>query len=135
MKTYKRIEDTGLYVDCNKLAERLYQVRFKMPKRDRAVLWEHVFSHCIDMAAFLQDAFRDKENRIKHIDLFLHSFAKLKILLRMACEIKSISVKEHSFVFEYVLRIDEGINRWRNSTVCSLRSTKESNNVLRSDDI
>lgn len=38
MKTYKRIEDTGLYVDCNKLAERLYQVRFKMPKRDRAVL-------------------------------------------------------------------------------------------------
>lgn len=46
MKTYKRIEDTGLYVDCNKLAERLYQVRFKMPKRDRAVLWELIFKNC-----------------------------------------------------------------------------------------
>lgn len=83
MKTYKRIEDTGLYVDCNKLAERLYQVRFKMPKRDRAVLWEHFFKYCIDMTAFLQDAFRDKENRIKHIDSFLHSFAKMKVLLRL----------------------------------------------------
>lgn len=134
MKTYKRIEDTGLYVDCNKLAERLYQVRFKMPKRDRAALWEHIFKYCIDMTAFLQDAFRDKEKRIKHIDSFLHSFAKMKVILRMACEIKSISVKEHSFVFEYVLRIDEGIGRWRNSTVCSLRSTKDSNDVLRSDD-
>ena len=47
MKTYRRIEDTGLYVDCTRLALRLYQLRFKMPKRDRAVLGEHIFKYYI----------------------------------------------------------------------------------------
>ena len=133
--TYKRIETTGLCIDCSRLIARLYQMRFRFPKRDRAFFGDVVMNIAMEMTALLQDAFRDRERRIYFIDSFLHMFGKLKILLRVGTELKIIKVKDHTFVFEYIKRIDEGIAKWRKSAVSSIQSTKASNNGFGSGNI
>ena len=87
------------------------------------------------MVSYLQDAFRDRAKRIECIDLFLYTFAKLKVLLRCGSELKLFGVKDYTFIFEYVYKIDEGITKWRKSVVSSKQSTMDSNDDHGSDNI
>ena len=132
---YKRIETTGLYIDCSKLLERLYRLRFKIPKRDRAFFGDLILGFSLEMVSYLQDAFRDRVKRTEYIDLFLHTFAKLKVLLRCGSELKLFGVKDYTFIFEYVYKIDEGITKWRKSVVSSKQSTMDSNDDHGSNNI
>lgn len=111
------IENTGLYIDSHELIKRIYKLLYEMPKKDRVVMGDSIMRLSLDIIAHLRSAYRFKETRVRDIDKFLFCFDKLKELLRICCELKIIKQKSFSFLFEYVARIDEGIAKWRKSSI------------------
>lgn len=117
-KEYKEklVTKQSIYVDCKWLLRRMYRVRFSVPKRDRAYLFDAlIIPTVLSMIGHFRRAYRFREERLNEIDQFLFDFERLKALLDLAAEEKIVREKEYSAVIEYLVRISESIRAWRAS--------------------
>ena len=97
----KKVVDTPIYIDTYKLVGIVYNLRFAIPKRDRAVV---------------------------HTDRFLAHFEVLKGLMRLCIDKKVLPGRKCVESYEYIQRIDDGIIAWRERIAREVRSTAASNN-------
>ena len=133
----KTLLDAPIYIDTYKLAGRLYDLRFVMPKRDRSVLGERMFDAVMGMLSDFTMSYKLRgSDKLVYTDKFLAHFEVLKGLMRMCADRKLFmgEKKEKKFTstFEYIKRIDDGIIAWREKLSREVRSTKASNDGLRS---
>ena len=118
----------GIYVDGFELRKLLKSAQFCMGKAHRIIYGTPLLE---ENAAFLRDfvfAYDFKEDRDYYIKKMCADFEVLKLDLRIVCDeniLRSpdpanlqVSVDEMKLkIVEYVARIDEGITKWRNSTI------------------
>ena len=70
----KTLLDASIYIDTYKLAGRLYDLRFALPKRDRAVLGERMFDAVMAMLADFTMSYKLRGvDKVIHTDRFLSS--------------------------------------------------------------
>ena len=143
----KTLLDAPIYIDTYKLAGRLYDLRFALPKRDRAVLGERMFDAVMAMLADFTMSYKLRgAEKLVYTDRFIAHFEVLKGLLKLSKEKKNRddmkkgrnfeettkSGKAYVSTFEYIKRIDDGIIAWRERIAREVRSTTASNNGRRS---
>jgi hypothetical protein len=151
----KTLLDAPIYIDTYKLAGRLYDLRFALPKRDRAVLGERMLDAVMGMLSDFTMSYKLRgSDKLVYTDRFLAHFEVLKGLMRICCDKKlyggdkackglfgvsqedvaKLTRNEKKFIstFEYIKRIDDGIIAWREKLSREVRSTKASNDGLRS---
>lgn len=151
----KTLLDAPIYINTYRLAGIVYDLRFVMPKRDRAVLGERMLDAVMAMLADFTMSYKLRGvDKLVHTDKFLAHFEVLKGLMRICCDKKlyggdkackglfgvsqedmaKLSKNEKKFIstFEYIKRIDDGIIAWREKLSREVRSTKASNDGLRS---
>ena len=106
----------SIYIDCKQLLRRLYRLRFKVAKRHRDSLFDKsLFPTLLSMISHFRRAYRFREERVKELDEFLFEFEKFNSLVDLASEEKVIDDKEYASLFEYIVRIYESVNAYRNS--------------------
>ena len=133
----KTLLDAPIYINTYRLAGILYDLRFLMPKRDRAVLGERMLDAVMGMLSDFTMSYKLRgSDKLVYTDKFLAHFEVLKGLMRMCADRKLFTgdKKEKKFTstFEYIKRIDDGIIAWREKLSREVRSTKASNDGLRS---
>ena len=126
-RRYRKLEDTGIYVDVSKLMETVYSASFAMQKKDRSVMSVRLMDCVCGMFSELALAYKLRGERIKHIDGFLAKFEIFKGLLRVACNLKIVKNGSATAIYILVHRIDEGIMKWRTTAVSKVQSRKVSN--------
>lgn len=144
----KTLLNAPIYIDTYKLAGRLYDLRFALPKRDRAVLGERMFDAVMAMLADFTMSYKLRcADKLVYTDRFIAHFEVLKGLLKLSKEKKNRddmkkgrnfeettkSGKAYVSTFEYIKRIDDGIIAWRETISREVRSTAASNYGRRSD--
>ena len=122
---------TGIYVDLQMLAQRIYHLLYEMPKKDRVVLGDKIFNSCVDSLSYFREAFKNMEQREELKKKFVHEFGKMKELVRLSVNLKLIKSKSHVSIFEYIMRIDKEKKKWDNVTkkLSVIQATADSNNV------
>ena len=86
----KTLLDAPIYIDTYKLAGRLYDLRFALPKRDRAVLGERMFDAVMAMLADFTMSYKLRGNeKMIHTDRFIAHFEVLKGLLPPEREVQT----------------------------------------------
>ena len=132
-KSYKRWEDTGIYVDTYELFKAVHSVIYDFPKKDRVVLGDKIHDKASSMIAHAGMAYKLADRRKDEIDLFICDFEILKAYLRLAIDLKHLLPAKQVKIFSYIQRIDEGIMKWRKSVMSKIQASKVSNNDLGSD--
>lgn len=151
----KTLLDAPIYINTYRLAGIVYDMRFIMPKRDRAVLGERMLDAVMGMLSDFSMSYKLRgSDKLVYTDKFLAHFEVLKGLMRICCDKKlyggdkackglfgvsqegmaKLAKNEKKFIstFEYIKRIDDGIIAWREKLSREVRSTKASNDGLRS---
>lgn len=106
----------SIYIDCKQLLRRLYRLRFKVAKRHRDSLFDKcLFPALLSMIRHFRRAYRFRDERVKELDKFLFSFEDFNSWVDVASEEKVIDDKEYASLFEYITRIYESVNAYRNS--------------------
>ena len=132
-KSYKRWEDTGLYVDTYELLKSVHSVIYDFPKKDRVVLGDKIHDKASSMIAHAGMAYKLADRRKDEIDLFICDFEVLKAYLRLAIDLKYLQPAKQVKIFTYIQRIDEGITKWRKSVMSKNQALKVSNYDLEPD--
>lgn len=129
----KKVVDTPIYVDTYKLVGVVYNLRFAIPKRDRAVLGDRILDAATAMLVEFTLSYKLRGNeKVVHTDRFLAHFEVLKGLMRLCIDKKVLPGKKCIESYEYIQRIDDGIIAWRERIASEVRSTAASNNGRRS---
>lgn len=58
---------TGIYVDLQMLAQRIYHLLYEMPKKDRVVLGDKIFNSCVDSLSYFREAFKKNTFKRKYL--------------------------------------------------------------------
>ena len=132
-KSYKRWEDTGIYVDTYELFKAVHSVIYDVPKKDRVVLGDKIHDKASSMIAHAGMAYKLADRRKDEIDLFICDFEILKAYLRLAIDLKFLQPAKQVKIFSYIQRIDEGIMKWRKSVMSKNQAPKVSNDDLGPD--
>ena len=132
-KSYKRWEDTGIYVDTYELFKAVHSVIYDFQKKDRVVLGDKIHDKASSMIAHAGMAYKLADRRKDEIDLFICDFEILKAYLRLAIDLKHLLPANQVKIFSYIQRIDEGIMKWRKSVMSKIQASKVSNNDLGPD--
>lgn len=132
-KSYKRWEDTGIYVDTYELFKAVHSVIYDFPKKDRVVLGDKIHDKASSMIAHAGMAYKLADRRKDEIDLFICDFEILKAYLRLAIDLKFLQPAKQVKIFSYIQRIDEGIMKWRKSVMSKIQAPKVSNDDLGPD--
>lgn len=121
---------TGIYVDLQMLAQRIYHLLYEMPKKDRVVLGDKIFNSCVDSLSYFREAFKNMEQREELKKKFVHEFGKMKELVKnpisTLCSINSYSGimkirNERGKLFIFMIKIMckiYGMVRWDNKRRC-----------------
>lgn len=133
-KSYKRWEDTGIYVDTYELFKAVHSVIYDFPKKDRVVLGDKIHDKASSMIAHAGMAYKLADRRKDEIDLFLCDFEILKAYLRLSIDLKYLHPTKQVKIFSYIQRIDEGIMKWRKSVISRNQAPKVSNDDLGPDE-
>ena len=151
----KTVLDAPIYVDTYELAKRVYDLRFALPKRDRAVLGDRMLDAVMAMLSDFTMSYKLRgADKLTYTDMFMAHFEALKGILRLSREKKvnndlkngknpkedsktdkkkdSKTDKKYVSTFEYIKRIDDGIIAWREKIARVVRSTAASNYGRRS---
>ena len=116
----RKINQSGIYVDAQNLFRLLYCAQFEMDKRDRPVMVTRMFDHTESIISCFALAY--KEDRLaekrKYIDDMQAHFEALKVLIRMAIDYEMFK-KDTTIngARELIVRLSEGMDKWRNSMV------------------
>lgn len=132
-KSYKRWEDTGIYVDTYELFKAVHSVIYDFTKKDRVVLGDKIHDKASSMIAHAGMAYKLADRRKDEIDLFICDFEILKAYLRLAIDLKFLLPAKQVKIFSYIQRIDEGIMKWRKSVMSKNQAPKVSNDDLGPD--
>ena len=132
-RSYKRWEDTGLYVDTYELIKAVHSVIYDFPKKDCVVLGDKIHDKATSMLAHAGMAYKLSDRRKEEIDLFICDFEILKAYLRLAIDFKYLLPAKQVKIFSYIQRIDEGIMKWRKSVMSKNQASKVSNYDLGPD--
>lgn len=110
-------DKSSIYVDAQCLLHTIYKGQFEMDKKDRAVLAVRLLSHTEEIISHFALAFHT-EKKIENIDRMLAHFEIVKVESRFAIEenmFKSpATIKQ---LRELVVKMEEGIGKWRNYIV------------------
>ena len=128
VKTYRRLESTGIYVDTYELMKSVYQLLYSFPKKDRVVMGDRLMSLVTTMFSEFAMAYKVRRDRLLHIDNFLVAFESFKGLLRICGDLKIVAVNRRTQLYIYIERIDEGIVKWRESVASQVQAAAASNN-------
>ena len=129
----KKVVDTPIYIDTYKLVGIVYNLRFAIPKRDRAVLGDRLLDAVTAMLVEFTLSYKLRGNeKVVHTDRFLAHFEVLKGLMRLCIDKKVLPGRKCVESYEYIQRIDDGIIAWRERIAREVRSTAASNNGRRS---
>ena len=119
----KLVEKQSIYVDCKRLLEWLYDVRWKVNRKDRASLFNaYLIPDVLRMISHFKRGYRFREERLKSIDEFLYYYDDVNSLLELASSKKLITEKDYSSTFIWLVRIEESVKNWR----ASARKAKQS---------
>lgn len=125
----KKVIDTPIYIDTYKLVGIVYNLRFAIPKRDRAVLGDRLLDAVTAMLVEFTLSYKLRGNeRVVYTDRFLAHFEVLKGLMRLCIDKKVLPGRRCVESYEYIQRIDDGIIAWREMIAREVRSTAASNN-------
>ena len=105
-----------IYIELQMLIRHIYSALFAMPKKDRVMLGDRIFSAAVDALVYYRLAYRFMEDREENKRRFSVEYEKLKELLRMAATLKKIPIEKHVALFSYIERIDSGYSRWDKAT-------------------
>lgn len=128
-RRYRKLEDSGVYIDSYELAKVIYHAIFEFPKKDRVVIGDRLMSLAFAMVSDVAMAYRFMERRVEYIDSFIGRYEQLKCGLRMAADLKMLKPKRQIASYVCIERIDEGISKWRKSAVSSVHAPTDSNDV------
>ena len=129
----KKLLDAPIYIDTYRLAGMVYNLRFSIPKRDRAVLGERLLDAVLAMLTEFTLSYELRgSDKLAHTDRFLAQFSVFKSLMRLGIEKKVLASKRCVQCYEYIKRIDDGIIAWRRNVSREVRSTADSNDDRRS---
>lgn len=87
-RRYRKLEDSGVYIDSYELAKVIYHAIFEFPKKDRVVMGDRLMSLAFAMVSDVAMAYRFMERRVEYIDSFIGRYEQLKCGLRMAADLK-----------------------------------------------
>ena len=126
----KLVERQSIYIDCKRLLEWLYFVRWMVNRRDRAYLFDALLIPIVlDMIGHFRRGYRFRDERLKSIDEFLSCYDRVDALLDMASSKKIIADKSYSVALNWMNRIEESVKNWRASARKAKQSSVESNKV------
>jgi hypothetical protein len=140
----KTVLDAPIYIDTYELAKRVYDLRFALPKRDRAVLGDRMLDAVMAMLSDFTMSYKLRgADKLAYTDMFMAHFEVLKGILRLSREKKvnddlkngknpkkdTKIDKKYVSTFEYMQRIDDGIIAWREKIARVVRSTAASRKV------
>lgn len=107
----------NIYVDCKMLLGRLYDIRWKVPRRDRSYLFNDLLIPIsLSLITHFRKAYKFREERLKEIDLFLFEFYRFEELIDLASSKKIINEKQIASILEYLVRIRSNMDKWRKSS-------------------
>ena len=107
----------NIYVDCKMLLGRLYDIRWKVPRRDRSYLFNDLLIPIsLSLITHFRKAYKFREERLKEIDLFLFEFYRFEELIDLASSKKIITEKQTASILEYLVRIRSNMDKWRKSS-------------------
>lgn len=107
----------NIYVDCKMLLGRLYDIRWKVPRRDRSYLFNDLLIPIsLSLITHFRKAYKFREERLKEIDLFLFEFYRFEELIDLASSKKIINEKQTASILEYLVRIRSNMDKWRKSS-------------------
>ncbi|WP_294533287.1 hypothetical protein [uncultured Bacteroides sp.] len=110
-------EKSSIYVDAQSLLYTFYNAQFEMDKRDRAVLAVRLLDHTEAIISHFSLAYRT-EDKVANIDKMLAHFEVVKVESRFAIDEKMFKKPcTINRVRELIVRMDEGIVKWRNYVV------------------
>lgn len=116
----KKIDKSGIYIDAQNLFRLLYTAQFEMDKRDRPVIVTRMFDHTEAVISHFALAYRedDLEDKRRHVDKMQAHFEALKVEIRMAIDFGMFKKPATiNGARELIVRISEGMDKWRNSMV------------------
>lgn len=116
----KSADKSGIYVDAQNLFRLLYTAQFEMDKRDRPVIVTRMFDHTEGIISYFALAYREDriEDKRRHVDTMQAHFEALKVEIRMVIDFGMFKKPGTiNGVRELIVRISEGIAKWRNSMV------------------
>ena len=86
----KKVVDTPIYVDTYKLVGIVYNLRFAIPKRDRAVLGDRILDEATAMLADFTMSYKLRgADKLVYTDRFIAHFEVLKGLLPPEREVQT----------------------------------------------
>ena len=101
----KKVVDTPIYIDTYKLVGIVYNLRFAIPKRDRAVLGNRLLDAATAMLVEFTLSYKLRGNeKVVHTDRFLANFEVLKGLMRLCIDKKNCFVLRDRYGFRAVLQ-------------------------------
>ena len=124
-----KTDKAGIYVDGYALFEVLLRVLYKMTRADKINIGSAMIGHCEKFIANFVLAYEVHNKREEYIEQMIAEFEMLKLNIRTAKNIGAIKDdKNESMAKETVLllsRIDDGIMKWKTSTLRSVGETSK----------
>jgi hypothetical protein len=118
-----KLEDTGIYANTSELMKAVYTAIFAFPKKDRVVMGDMLMTAVTGMLSDFAMSYRLPRERLAYADRFLARFESFKGLVRVSKELKRLNAKDHMAIMVLMMRIDEGISKWRSSASAVQAST------------
>jgi hypothetical protein len=121
-----KLEDTGIYANTSELMKEVYTAIFAFPKKDRVVMGDMLMTAVTGMLSDFAMSYRLPRERLAYADRFLARFESFKGLVRVSKELKRLNAKDHMAIMVLMMRIDEGISKWR-SSASAVQASRASN--------
>lgn len=109
-------QDLPVFADVYALTQRVFTVTQDFPREYKFTLGQDMKRDCL---ALLRSIYRINRARDKvdHLESFLDDFELLKLEVRLAADLKLMSVRKQAGLAELTDRIGRQITGWRNSSM------------------
>lgn len=107
----KSVNSARVYRDMEIFTNRLFQLVDVFPKHYKSLMGDRVLNNALNSMSAIHAAycFDDKESNIEKAIFY---FEEVVIVLRLAHDLKVISHKQHSSLFEAIADIQEQLSNW-----------------------
>lgn len=106
-----------VYRDTYELVRLLMQCTRDYPKLYKYTLGEKTHQVSLELFEYIQLANMFKSERVKYLNGFIVKFELLKVLVKLACDEKILSLGRQARIAQLTVGIGRQITAWKNSPV------------------